>query len=110
MQAMRLRGGGAATEQSDGKGLKVAVWNAERFDAKGMCGGSACSAECRDKRRWIEEYIDGAEPDVVGILEVIASLKQLRVIRKWLRPRGYEVALLAGEGGSRSSQGTGCVH
>ena len=105
MQAMRLRGGGAATEQSDGKGLKVAVWNAERFDAKGMCGGSACSAECRDKRRWIEEYIDGAEPDVVGILEVIASLKQLRVIRKWLRPRGYEVALLAGEGGSRREPG-----
>ena len=29
MQAMRLRGGGAAAEQSDGKGLKVAVWNAE---------------------------------------------------------------------------------
>ena len=83
----------------------MAVWNAERLDAKGLGGGSACSAECRDKRRWIEEYIDGAEPDVVGILEVIANLKQLRTIRKWLRPRGYEAALLAGEGGSRREPG-----
>ena len=86
-------------------GIKTAVWNAERLDAKGFARTKGTSRECFLKLEWLEEYIAGAEPDVVGVLEVIANFKQLRGIRKWFRPLGYEVVLLPGEGGSRREPG-----
>ena len=82
-------------------GIKVAAWNAERMDAKGFAGGAGASYACRVKRAWLEEYLEGALPDVLGVTEIIANVRQLKGIRKWFRPKGYEVVLLAGEGGSR---------
>eukprot|EP00966_Prymnesium_polylepis_P188521 4368305-Prymnesium_polylepis.1 len=50
-------------------GIKIAVWNAERLDAKCLARTKGTSRECFQKLKWLEEYIAGAEPDVVGVLE-----------------------------------------
>jgi hypothetical protein len=49
-------------------GIKIAVWYAERLDAKGFARTKGTPRECFLKLEWLEEYISGAEPDVVGVL------------------------------------------
>eukprot|EP00966_Prymnesium_polylepis_P254646 5884095-Prymnesium_polylepis.1 len=55
-------------------GIKVAAWNAERIDARGFSNGAAASNTCRTKRAWLEDYLEGASPDVLGIVELIANM------------------------------------
>ena len=73
--------------------LRAATWNTQKLLVSRRWSGAT-----NVKLEWLVQRLEDSQCDVVSLQEVDGSLHTLRRLRRWLAARGYEAAVLPGEG------------
>ena len=76
-----------------GQSLRAATWNTQKLMVSRRWSGATNA-----KLEWLAQRLEDSNCDVVSLQELDGSLHTLRRLRRWLAVRGYEAAVLPGEG------------
>ena len=83
--------------------MTAALWNARKMAAEHASRWDwrkKDSAQSSSERKlaWIDTYLASTRPAVLGLIEVQANFPEMKVLRKWFRKRGYDMAFQVGLG------------
>lgn len=83
-----MRGGAAEEQSTQAARVTVAWWNTRGLNA-------GCTGDVTEQTlEWMDGRIAEARPLVVGLIEVVGGLQEMRVLRKWWARRRFDMVWL----------------